>query len=580
MRNEPVQIFYGDIDTATPVSTNNDEKQTSNEPVQVYYNDPIEDQTALIRQTLSENNADPLLLNKDVNIPSYIDKISEDYEESISDTVTAYEEYNKGNITKAEAALRLVGNTFNFTADIIGESVLGGISLITPDFIEEPVKNLFKNGVEKVISTPVGQRGIEKLLEGVDAYAEFKKENPRTAENIEAVFDISLLLAPPKVNKAIGDETSFRKLAETVEQLKSKKAIYKENKQYFDIFDEGGKETIEKTSSKGVEFDKRQERAINALKDTKKVKPSKSSYKNTVAINDELIELQEKKIKSILEPSNTAVDGSAFRLDYDQSFDKLYKDRPDKEVTGNAITKVDEIVEESLTKHANKDGTISLKGMWEARKELDNWLNEQKGDNAFNKTGAVVEAVYAARDAMNKGITDVNPEIGKIMEKESGLLFARAGAATKAQKEAGAGITRLMKNIGSTIGLNKDIAFAITGLTGGLAAYGTLAMPITVGAMLAGGSYLLGKGIWKYGLSPESIRNNLSTTLKAIDKSIVAAQKARNTELARQLRTDRSALVTLVKNAQERWENGGKEEYYKDNKETQTTENKPQKRPN
>ena len=164
---------------------------------------------------------------------------------------------------------------------------------------------------------------------------------------------------------------------------------------------------------------------------------------------------------------------------------------------------------------------------------------------------------------MNRAITNANPDLKPLFEKQAGLLFARDGMAKNGAKETGHLLTRVLQ----TAGVSRGVAIATVGLTGGAVGYMAVAAPVLATAALGGGAYLAARGVYRYGLSPAARTKNLKVVLTALDKSYKTAKKARNTELMRQIKTDRAAILTYTKDAVDTWNNGGKELFYQENPE-------------
>jgi hypothetical protein len=74
--------------------------------------------------------------------------------------------------------------------DIIWEALFTGIKTITPDFVKEGAETAWK----ALLSTSVWQEWLKALKWWVEMYDEFKKNNPETAANMEATFNIASLI--------------------------------------------------------------------------------------------------------------------------------------------------------------------------------------------------------------------------------------------------------------------------------------------------------------------------------------------------------------------------------------------------
>lgn len=88
------------------------------------------------------------------------------------------------NQSGASKTLQVLGQGFGTIGDVIGAGVTTAASAITPDEIEQPLKNKFTEGVKKIMETQTAKSAMDK-------YGKFKEENPELAGNIEAVGNIA-----------------------------------------------------------------------------------------------------------------------------------------------------------------------------------------------------------------------------------------------------------------------------------------------------------------------------------------------------------------------------------------------------
>ncbi|NCU31548.1 MAG: hypothetical protein EOM23_01125 [Candidatus Moranbacteria bacterium] len=84
----------------------------------------------------------------------------------------------------ASKALQVAGQGFGSIGDVIGAGIGTAASAVTPDAIEQPIKNKFTEGVQKIMQTETAKGAMEK-------YGKFKEENPELVGNIEAVGNIA-----------------------------------------------------------------------------------------------------------------------------------------------------------------------------------------------------------------------------------------------------------------------------------------------------------------------------------------------------------------------------------------------------
>lgn len=532
------------------------------------YNLPSDNSVPVVTKVTPQEVTDPVVTAQGVTVGNYISSkrdelfsaLSEDYDESIQEAVKAFEAQG---ITGAEKALRVTGAGANLALDVIGETVITGlssvgdaISFIVPDAVENPVKEKFKQGVEFALNSDAGKAGIEAILDGQEAWAEYKERNPRSAENIEAVVDIALLVAPikgGKVKPEIDLESPLSREARKQVKLGARSAIQSRRQNIVGIFtDLNSSKLMERTRDGVVRLSPMEITAADSLSVTKGFKPKRSATYNLNVLNNELPKLNAQVSKMAVNASGQA-DIPKFYDDLTKQFDDLVSKSLEPERATKEISRVMEALEGALAKNSN-----SAKGLLETRKALDAWFTRVKGEEGFNKKGDMVDAVRIARDSINASFDTLVPEAKSLRKKQAGLLFAQEGMAVRAAKEGNA-LQRATRNIFKAIGTNKDVALAAVGLSGGALAYGSLAAPLTIGAIVGGGAYIAGKPIVKFGISQATSRKNLAVMMKGFDKAIKAAKGS--PEMIKQLRADRAAVITYIRDLEEIWESGGKEAF-------------------
>lgn len=123
----------------------------------------------------------------------FFDRVGEDMSRRGAAAEGVIEEYRKGNQSLPETYLQHFGQYAGLANDIAGEafkSVGRGVSSITPDFIEKPVRQAGKNVFDTVANSPVG----DLARSAVQEYQDFSQEYPRAAKNIESVANIGALV--------------------------------------------------------------------------------------------------------------------------------------------------------------------------------------------------------------------------------------------------------------------------------------------------------------------------------------------------------------------------------------------------
>lgn len=151
--------------------------------------EPVDDLTAAMSQP-----PDPTIEQ------GFLSRIRGAAQDRFTGALEAGERFQQGQQSFPETALQVAGKAAGFVGDAAADTLMTGASKVTPDFIEEPLKNA---GIA-ILQTPVGQAGIKALQGGMEMYEGWKQQNPRAAENLEAVVNVSSLLPIGKATQIAG----------------------------------------------------------------------------------------------------------------------------------------------------------------------------------------------------------------------------------------------------------------------------------------------------------------------------------------------------------------------------------------
>jgi hypothetical protein len=119
------------------------------------------------------------------------------------------------NSTIGEKALQTIGQLAALPFDVLNEGLKAGYNTLP-----EGAREGLESGLKAVAETEGGQAGLQALGKGVEVYQEWANNNPREAQNLEAVVNIASVLpigAGAKVGVRAG-ETAVKPLMEIAEQ--------------------------------------------------------------------------------------------------------------------------------------------------------------------------------------------------------------------------------------------------------------------------------------------------------------------------------------------------------------------------
>lgn len=432
----------------------------------------------------------------------FLGGVRQDIQERGEEFAESKARQERGEQTPISTGIQLAGQTAGGAFDILGRGIKAvgrGISRITPDIIEDPIKERVKELGVDFIQSPPAQLALEAIKAGVDSYAEFKKKDPVTAENIESIVNVGLLFAPVKgirtteavTTKATSEvaKVAERKLAKQVsdEAIEITKPVLSIKEKKLAL--EAGRgerrgvlrETTLTPSATDVRVAKSVENIVKGSNPIRNIDAIRNEIGNISKITDEGLKknntiFNSKQLKSAL---NQTKEESKIIFGTDKTLQNNY----------NAV--IDEMVRIS-NKHLK-----TLSGLRTARIEFDQ-IVKQKFPNIFKKIGGDnvrSNAVMDVRRTVNDFIATKLPE----------------GNEFKPQLQRMSDMYKAIKNISGTTAGIVDVSRmeriikvlrqnpVVAGVTGGILTFGALtgllSNPLVIGTLVAGGSIKIGQKI-------------------------------------------------------------------------------------
>lgn len=141
---------------------------------------------------------------------------------------SAVQRFATGQQGPAATGFQILGQGAGIANDIIGSGLKmagRGISAITPDAIEKPIVDTVKGAGSAFLQTKVGQAGLQAAQNGMEAYEEWKAQNPSEAANLESFVNIASLVpsgalakkgqaAAATVSKAVGADDALQSVSQ------------------------------------------------------------------------------------------------------------------------------------------------------------------------------------------------------------------------------------------------------------------------------------------------------------------------------------------------------------------------------
>lgn len=454
--------------------------------------------------------------------------------------------------TPVERGLQEAGQTAGAIFDVGGEALVSvgrGISAITPDFIEDPIRDISSDIGAGIVESDIGQLGLQALQEGTEAYQAFKEKYPRAARNLEATVNVGLLVAPVKTPKAAkSGVTPVGKAGERLTAAGKRQAATRKKEFVDDLVLPKQTPTIRaeqaaRTTEEGLLRRKTvaltpQQESMAAAVNNLGVEPTKTLQGNYNIISN-AVNKEAKSLKRRLNKNDISFPRREFDTRLDAAVARLSENPL---ITGDAEKTALKIVEKM--KQITRDQKSSASGLLEARKKLDSWMRSQKGKTVFDpdRESAISIALREIRNETNDFIDSKATKVAvkKSLKKQSDLLNALDNIAPKTALEANNSLSRLWQKTTSILPLrgefNQTLA-ALFGL-GGLGASAVFAPFFTKTLFLGLGGWQIGKAV----TSPQT-KKALGALLKHTDDVI---RFTKDKGLISQLRTDRVLLVELL----------------------------------
>lgn len=471
--------------------------------------------------------------------------------------------YLSGEQSYAETSLQLFGKVgAGAVLDFIGEAIISGgrgLSTITPDVIEDPIKGGATAVGHMFLNTDLGQRGLEAATKGIREWEVFKENNPRAARNIEAVVDIAFLYTPvkgkPKASPtAVGKtgaalQRSAGRVAREQRKTFIEKLVSPKKMKAIREIEVGRTTEAGLLKQKQTALSEAEREIANAVEAVKGV-----SFKKTLQGNYNAISKASRQEAKRLKNNLSKNDFRFTKKEWDDALDDvLIFLKQETLLTGDAAKTAERIVSKIRDlKSAGSGGLLERRtgsALLRARKDLDAWIRSQKGAKIFDPAmeNAQSTALRAVRKATNDFIIERAPRVAvrKSLNKQWRLMQALDNIAPKAADEAANSLLRLWHRGLKLLPLRGEFNQAMAAVwgIGGLGASALFAPAFTKLAFGALGSYAMYRGI-----TGPAARRELGRLLRGIDRMIRTTKDA---NLIRELRVDRALVIELSRAAEQ-----------------------------
>jgi len=495
-------------------------------------------------------------------IPEMIESFSERLSKRAQESIPTVEEQMKDPLY-ASRKFSLPSLAVGATVDVIAEGVGGavkGIGLLIPDEIEDPVKEVFSKNVNRLLNTELVAKAVQAFQGGADSYAQFKKDNPLDARDIETVINTTLLFAPTP--KASPESGSFSRLGELSAKSGEKSVIKSKERFVNDLI-----KPVETQKTREAELPLTEispvlqtatvrqtadeiatAKLVKSIPDVGYSKTLKANYNN---IRTDIGKRANKLVQDLTtyEVNRMKATGAKTRLEKSEVTDRLVTDMTDLINTNPLIRG-----QESLQKTAEALLTKTLEllegkpltpaNLIKTRQELDDYILKSKG-TVFNQVdeNALSIPFRTLRKTLNN-IVDEKVPSAKVKEslREQSLLYqALDNIAPKAADEKKTILGRAMQNVQKTLPYQDQRDIWLLAAAGGTGYNFPQLIPLMAGGLVLTGAAKQLRGSGAYGQT----KRGVGVLLKGIDKAI---KKSENSAMIKQLRADRIYIADMLKN--------------------------------
>ena len=466
--------------------------------------------------------------------PGFFERTGKDLKERGGKLKETFEKTISGEISPVETGIRTAGQAIAGAGDVLFQGLRSGFSLITPNFIEKPVKEELKKLGTDFLKTTLGQKVINAAGSGMAFWAKLREDYPRIIKSIEAVINVSEIFPITKgvsfgrrgVSKIAieGAEALEKRLAsqvskEAIEIVKPKLSTAEKGARLAaGGGDVSGLPGLKKVELAPTAIDIRVAKAVeNVVSDRKNpienINAIREKIGEVARITDEGLKnndaiFNNKTLRSALEKTK---EESRIIFGGEKSLEKAYD------------TVMDEMFNQ-LGKQKN-----NLSGLLQARKDFDK-LIKQKFPKIFDKIGgdnvrsnAVMDVRRAVNDFIEVKLPEGNPFKSQL-KQQSDMYIAAKNISENTAKLVDIGATQRVISL-----LRQNPV--VTGVTGGILTFGALqgllVNPLVLGSLLTIGTVKVGKEI----ITSKALKRGLIKILNAIDNGVI---KSTNSVLDKQ----------------------------------------------
>tara|TARA_R110000764_G_scaffold222050_1_gene310670 strand:+ start:851 stop:2773 length:1923 start_codon:yes stop_codon:yes gene_type:complete len=348
--------------------------------------------------------------------------------------------------------LQSIGAPVSLAFDVIGNTVVVGATKaigLVPEGAKEGALEFFNQAVQ----TETGQKAIEALSSGAEAWEEYSEMNPNAAANWASLFDLQFGL-PKRIIQAASPDLKPIKVTE-VGTRKTTSALAGIDKDVYNIAYSTPKKSIEQaklTTDPQGPFRVQQQLATTEQLEvvdeliTAGVRGNRTLQENLNSTQKYLEKLDASILGMARRRKAGLIDTDRLRQLVVEEFAEIRKGNPTIFKSGASVKHLKEDYEEFLS-ILNEQGN-TFEGLFNARRIFMDRMERRGVDAGGNRLNAAVLAAKAVRKAGNRAMFDVVPEAEQLLKRQSRILSVQDNMAVKAANEAKSALGRYIQELG------------------------------------------------------------------------------------------------------------------------------------
>lgn len=340
----------------------------------------------------------------------------------------------------AEHAQTMASDAIKWASDRIVDMGFTAAKAIIPDDWEDVIVDYSERGWSELMKNDGFRTGIEMAQAGMDKYGKWAKENPELARRLEEVVNIGAVgMKPVTPNTPLTYPKLERRV--TKRALNNRKGAITEMMEPIGKKGEGTLRINPDTKRKEYVPSKWEQDVNEVVMKVPQVDPKAPYTDNMNAVRDASRSYRQ-ELDSLLKGSEGVVDKQAIKTGLANRVNSLHDETL---LTGNAFETATKIYKKAETLIDESDGTVL--GLLNARRQLDNWVRDQRGvfDSQFENATTV--SLRHIRGFLNDKVAEAAAyptHVKALLDRQHKLLTAGDLLESKALREADGWIGRMI----------------------------------------------------------------------------------------------------------------------------------------